>query len=461
MMNITKDQIDALNAVVKINLTPEDYKPRVDAVIKKYQKTANVPGFRLGMVPAGMIKKMYGKSVLVEELNNLLSETLGKYIFDNKIDVIGNPLPKKSEKEQVFEDGQDFEFLYEVGIAPDFEIKYPKSKIPYYVAKIDDKMVESDLNDLRRRYGKFSNPEVSEDHHILYGEFNELDAEGNLKEGGNKTTTSLTVELIKDVLDRKQFTGLKKNETVNFNPLKTFNNETEVSAMLRVEKGSPEMNADYRFTVMTINQVEKAEMNQEFFDKIYGEGNVKSEDEFKAKIKEGIATYFGRESDRKLKKDLRMKMLEELNVPLPDDFLKRMLKANQDKDKALDEHTFDHEYFHLAEDLRWNLINGKIAKTNSLEISEEEVTTVAKQMLHQQFANYGIYDMDAAKLDDVAKRYLTEENNREKIERSILDQKVFDFVKPQLKLDTVELPYEDFVKKLQEKTEHELEHHHS
>lgn len=460
-MNITKEQTDDLNAVIRIQLTPDDYKSRVDNVIKKYQKTANVPGFRPGMVPAGMIKKMYGKAVLVEELNDLLSETLGKYIFDNKIDVIGNPLPKKNETELVFEDGRDFEFLYEIGIAPAVDIQYPKNKIPYYLVKIDEKMVESDINDLRRRHGKFSNPETSEETNILYGEFNELDPEGNLKEAGHKTTTSLAIELMKEVDSKKLFVGLKKGEHVNFNPMQAIKNETEVSAMLRVEKDSPALHADYRFTVMTINQIEKAELNQEFFNKIYGEDIVKSEEEFQAKIREGIASYFARESDRKLKKDLRHALLEEINVPLPDDFLKRMLKASADKkEKPMDEHAFDHEYVHLAEDLRWNLINGKIAKSNNLEITEEEISTVAKQVLHQQFANYGVYDLQAEKLDDLAKRYLAEENNREKIERGILDQKVFDFVKPQLKLDTIELPYEDFIKKLSEKTEHELEHHH-
>ncbi len=460
-MNISKEQLDPLNAILKINITPEDYKPKVDVVIKKYQKTANVPGFRPGMVPTGVIKKMYGKAVLVEELNNLLSETLGKYIFDNKIDVIGNPLPKKSDAEQTFEDGQNFEFLYELGIAPDFEIKLPKSKIPYSLVKIDEKMVENDISDLRRRYGKFSNPETSDEKNILYGEFNELDAEGNIKEGGNQTTTTVSIEMIKDAEARKPFIGLKKEDTVNFNPLKTLKNETEVSAMLRVDKDSPALQSDYRFTVMTINQVEKAEMNQDFFDKIYGEGAVKSEEEFKEKVRSGIVTYFERESDRKLKKDLRQALLESMDIPLPDDFLKRMLKANQDKkEKVMDEHAFEHEYHHVAEDLRLDLINSKIAKTNSLEISEEEVINVAKQVLRQQFTNYGVYDIEAAKLDDLVTRYLTEQNNREKIERSILDQKVFDFVKPQLKLDVEELPYEDFVKKLNEKTEHELEHHH-
>jgi trigger factor len=320
-------------------------------------------------------------------------------------------------------------------------------------------MVESDVNDMRRRYGKFSNPETSEESHILYGEFNELDGEGNLKEGGNKTTTTLSLEMIKEESERKAFIGLKKGDTLDFNPLHVLKNESEVASMLKLAKDSPAMESGYRFTIMTINQIEKAEMNQEFFDKIYGQGIVTTEDEFKTKVKEGIASYFQRESDRKLKKDLRLKMLEELNIPLPDDFLKRMLKANQEKGKEVDEHTFEHEYFHLSEDLRWNLINGKIAKSNTLEVTEDEVNAVAKQMMHQQFANYGVYDLDAAKLDDLAKRYLAEENNREKIERSILDQKVFEFIKPQLKLDITELPYEDLVNKLSEKTEHELEHH--
>jgi trigger factor len=459
-MQITKEQVDALNAVIKINITPEDYKPRVDSVIKKYQKTANVPGFRPGMVPVGMIKKMYGKSVLVEELNGLLSETLGNYIFENKIDVIGNPLPKKSDKEQVFEEGQEFEFLYEVGIAPEIDIKFPTKKIPYYLVKVDEKMVESDLNDLRRRYGKFSNPESSEEMNILYGEFNELDAEGNIKEGGNKTTTSLAIEMIKEVPGRKPFIGLKKGDHVNFNPLKTFKNETEVAAMLRLEKGDPALQSDFRFTVMTINQIEKAEMNQEFFDKIYGPDTVHSEEEFKEKIRQGISSYFERESDRKLRKDLRQLMLEETPVPLPDDFLKRMLKASQEKTQSMNDQEFEHEYFHVSEDLRWNLINGKIAKSNQLQFTEEEIEKVARQILQQQFANYGVYDMQAEKMNELVKRYLSEENNSEKIERSLMDQKVFDFIKPQLNLDVTELPYEDFIKKLSEKTEHELEHHH-
>lgn len=457
-MNITKQQLDDLNAVVKIELQPADYQERVSQVIRQYQKTASVPGFRPGKVPSGIIKKMYGKAVLVDELNKLLSESLGKYIYDSKLEVIGTPLPKKSEKEQPFEEGKEFEFLYELGIAPSFEVSMPETKVPYYRVKVDNKMAEDDIADILRRYGKFSNPEVSEETNILYGEFNELDEEGNLREGGNKTTTTLSIELVKDVQDRKQFLGLKKGDVVRFNPRKIFSNDTELTALLKSEKGSPSLDSDYQFTVMTINQVEKAEMNQELFDKVYGEGVVKSEDEFRAKIKEGIASYFERESDRKLKKDLRTVFLEELNIPLPDAFLKRMLKANQEKE--MDEHTFEHEYYHVSEDLRWNLIQNKLSSANKIDVNEEEVKDLSRQVIRQQFAQYGYYEMEPERLEDIANRYLNEEGNYDKLERSIRENKVFDVLKKEVKLDIIELPYADFVTKLNEKTTHELEHHH-
>ncbi|REJ81619.1 MAG: trigger factor [Bacteroidetes bacterium] len=457
MMNITKEQVDALHAVVKIEVQPSDYQPRVNEVIKSYQKTANVPGFRPGKVPAGIIKKMYGKAVLVEELNKLLSESLGKYIYDNKLEVIGSPLPKKSEKEQVFEDGAGFEFSYELGIAPSFELRMPDSKIPYYVLKVDDKMVDDDITDIRRRYGKFSNPEVSEASHILYGEFTELNDDGEVKEGGNRTTTSLAIEMIRNEDFRKPFIGLKKGDTVRFNPLKSLPSEAEVAAMLRTGKDSPALSADYIFTVTTINQIDKAELNQELFDKLYGEGAVTTEEEFRNKVRESIAQYFVKESDRKLKKDLRNVLLEGNEIPLPDDFLKRMLKANQEKEKA--EHEFDHEYYHLAEDLRWSLIQNKVASSNDIIISEEEVKALSVQVIRQQFAQYGYYEMEQDKLDEMSVRYLNEEGNYDRLERTLRENKVFEHLRQQIQLDNIELSYTDFVDKLREKTNHELEHH--
>ena len=457
-MNISKQLLNELNAVITIELEPSDYQGRVDGQIKHYQKTAKIPGFRPGHVPAGMIRKMYGKSLLVDELNNMLSESLGKYLSESKLPIIGSPLPRKRSEEPVFEEGNNFVFDYEVGLAPTFEVTMPSTKIPYYLAKVDEKMVEDDLNDLRRRYGKFSNPEASEADSILYGEFNEVNADGQLVEGGTKTSTTLSVEMVRDAEKRALFVGLKKGEVVTFNPMDSFGNEAEVAAMLKVDKTSPSLMSNYQFTVMTVNKVEKAELNAELFDKIYGPGEVTNEEEFREKIRAGITGYFEKESDRKLKKDVRHYILEEISIPLPDDFLKRMLKANSEKE--IDENTFDHEYFHVAEDLRWNLIQDKIAQAQDISITEEEIMGVATQMVRQQFAQYGMPDPEADKLEDITRNYLNSENNSERIERVIKEDKVFNHLKKEVKLDMIEMPYADFTAKLNEKTSHEVEHHH-
>jgi trigger factor len=459
-MNVTKKQENDLSALIKIEVAPEDYTSRVDEVIRKYQRTAQIPGFRPGKVPIGMIKKQYGKSVLLDELNNLTSNALYQFIADNKIDVIGNPLPAKSEKEMILEEGQSFELLFEVGMAPQVDVNVStKDKLPYYIVKVDDKMVNDDVEDLRRRYGKFSSPEVSTATNVLYGEFAELDEAGNIKPDGNKTTTTLSIDMVK-ADEKNKFIGLKKGDNIDFKPKDLFVTEAEVSALLKVEKNSPAMNSDYRFTVKTINQIDAAEMNSELFDKVYGEGNVKTEEEFRTKIREGIASYFERESDKKLRKDLMNYLIGKLEIPLPDDFLKRMIRANMKPDEKVSDQEFEHQYFHLAEDLRWDLIRNNVAKANSIEVTSEEVTNLAAAMVRQQLAQYGMYDISDEQLKQFTDDYMNKDGNSGRLEKSIIDDKVFRVLKSQVKLDVHELPYAEFTSKLMEKTQHEVEHHH-
>ncbi|MCX6274346.1 MAG: trigger factor [Bacteroidetes bacterium] len=460
-MNISKEQSKDLSTIIKIEVAPDDYRPRVEEVIRKYQRTAQIPGFRPGKVPVGMIKKQYGRSVLLEELNSLTSNALYQFIADNKIDVIGNPLPTKSEKEMILEDGESFELLFEVGMAPQIEVNVTsKDKLPYYIIKVDDKMVDDDMADLRRRHGKFSSPEISSESNVLYGDFEELDETGNPKAEGNKTTTTLSIEMVKDAIEKNRFVGLKKGDTVTLNPMKVFGNEAEVSAILKLEKGSPSMHSDYLFTVKTINQIDAAELNQELFDKVYGEGIVNSEEEFRTKIKEGIASYFERESDKKLRKDLKNYLLSRMEIPLPDDFLKRMIRANMKEDEQVSDQEFEHQYFHMAEDLRWDLIRNQVAKMNSLEVTAEEITNMAAAMVRQQLAQYGMYDIEESRMKQITDDYINKEGNAGRLEKSILDDKVFRQLKSQLKLDVDELNYADFTAKLMEKTQHEMEHHH-
>jgi len=457
-MNISKKQNGDLNAIITIEVNPEDYQPKVDKTIKNYTKTANIPGFRPGHVPAGIIKKRLGREILVEELNRILGEELVNYLRENKIDVLGSPIPVQKQEELSFEEGKNFSFDYEIGIAPVVNVKLPTSGIPYYMIKVDDKMVDDDINEMRRRYGKFSNPENAEKSSVLYGEFMELDEDGEVKEGGNKTTTTLSIEMIKNEEEQNKFIGAKKDDTVRFNPMNAMRNETEVTAMLKLEKKSEALNSDYNFHVKTVNKIEKADINQEFFDKVFGEGVVTSEDEFKAKIREGIASYFEKESDRKLQKDVKNIFLEENNIQLPDDFLKRMLKDRQEK--KIDDHEFEHEYFHMAQDLKWDLLQNKIAADQSIAVTNQELIETSRIMISQQYAQYGIAPPELDQLDELVQGYLKKDDNEERLSRTILGQKVFDYLKKNLKLNMTELPYEEFIEKLKEKTAHEVEHHH-
>lgn len=457
-MNISHQPQGDLTAIIKLEIGPADYQSAYNDVVKKYARTANVPGFRPGHVPAGMIRKMYGTSILLEELNKIVSQNLSRYIFDQKIEIIGSPLPKKGEQEMILEDGRDFEFLYEIGLAPRFSVTLPTSPVDYFAVQVDAKMIEDDINDLRRRYGKFSNPETSDETCILYGEFNELDADGQLKEGGVKTTTTLAIDRMPEAKDRKKFTGLKKEDTIDYSPMTVIRNETEVATMLKIDKSNPALQSQYRFTVMTVSKIEKADLNQELFDKLYEPGSVTDEAGFREKVKEGIAGYFEKESDRKFHKDIRNLLLESTSIPLPDEFLKRMVKADQEK--AVEEHEFEHQYYHMAEDLRWSLITGQFAAEHGITMTEEEVRDYSRGTIRQQFAQYGIYDMDDAKIEEMSNRYLNEEGAYERFERRLREGKVFDLLKRSVTLHTVELPYDEFVARLNEKTAHELEHHH-
>ena len=267
----------------------------------------------------------------------------------------------------------------------------------------------------------------------------------------------MTLELIRKAEVQKNFIGKKKGDEVVFNPKDAYATDTEVSAMLKVEKDSTSMNSDYRFAINTINQIDKAELNQELFDKLYGEGAVKTEEEFRARVKEGISKYFVRESDRKLSKDLKNLLLSSISIPLPDEFLHRMLKANSEK--QVDDASFEHEYYHLSEDLRWSLIQNKVAAAHDITVTEDEINDLARQVMSQEFAQYGYYDLEAERLEEMAVRYLQQEGTEDRLERSIKENKVFEQLKKEVALQEKELPYVEFIEKLQEKTKHEEAHH--
>lgn len=444
-MNITQENIDELNAVIKIKVTPDDYQNQVETVIKKYQKTATQPGFRPGKVPAGMIKKMYGKSVLVEELNKIISDSLNKYIADKQLAVFGNPLPKANEDAVDWDNPNEFEFSYDLGLVPAFELALsPDETFPYYTVDIDNEMLDNYIADIQRRYGDFSNPELSEEKDVLYGTFEELDDAGNIKENGITNTTTLALEFVKNEEEKKKFLGLKKEDAVIFNPMKAIENATEVAAMLKIDKEKTSELNNLKFTVKTINRIIKAEVNQDLFDKLYGEGQLNSEEEFREKVKSEVMAVFNIDSDKKLRKDIINGLLEKFNLSLPDEFLKKwMMTVNE---KPITREQLEQEYPHYTNELKWRLIENKIVQQHNLSVAQEEMKLYAKQLIRNQYAQYGQMNIEEDKLETFSEQYLQNNEESKKIADNIINRKVFELLKSTFHLDIKALPYEEFVK---------------
>src|SRR6478609_9754152 len=292
-MNITKQDIDSLNAEITISVAPVDYESRVSEGIKKVQKQANMPGFRPGKVPSGLIKKQYGTQILVDEINKLLNDTIYKYIEENKIEILGNPLPKDQTSVD-FNKQTDFEFVYQLGLAPEFKVNLDNSNtFTYKTVKVDDELVEKYLKDIRRNYGKPANPEVSGEKDVVFVDINELDETGAITAGGIFKSTSVSYERTKNETAKAKLLGLKKEDKVVININDLFETALDKSVSLGIDKALAETtNCNLQLTVKNISRMEDAELNQELFDKVYGPGTINSEEEFKNKIREELSKMF-------------------------------------------------------------------------------------------------------------------------------------------------------------------------
>ena len=444
-MNITQEKVDALNAVVKININPEDYQPRVDKAIKENAKKAKLPGFRPGMVPAAHIKKMYGKSILVDEINNLLSDTLNKYIDEQKLEVLGQPLPKvDNEKEYNWDFNDNFEFNYELGLAPQFNIDFSsKDKVTQYVIKVDDETLASRIKNIRRSYGKMTNPDVSADDDVLYADLAQLSPDGSVFEGGISNTASVRLDQIKDEKIKKSLIGLKKGDVVTLDIQKAFDNEApKVAGLLKIEEDeAAELKSKFQLTVKNVNRLEESDLNQEFFDKLFGEGTVTTEAEFTAKITEEIETMMVQDSERKLQDDIYKASVAKVDFNLPDEFLKRWLKATNEK---LTDEELAGGYNDFATNLKWTLIENKIIKDNQIEIKYDEVFALAKVRLDQQFRMYSSQPIPDEQLGQYTVQYLQNKENANKIFEEVKALKVFDHIKSVITLDKKDILYTDF-----------------
>ena len=445
-MNITQDKIDNLNSVLTVKINPEDYQERVDKAIKAQAKKAKLPGFRPGMVPPAHIKKMYGKNILVDEINNILNDTLNNYITDNKLEILGQPLPKLDDSKEFNWDFTDeFEFIYELGLAPEFSLEFSsKDKLTYYTVKVDEETLASRITNLRKSYGKMSNPDVSADDDVLYADLKQLAADGSVFEDGISATASVRLDQIADSKIKKSLIGLKKEDVVTLDIQKAFDsNATIISKVLNIsEEDAQELKSKFQLTVKNINRLEEGDLNQEFFDKIFGPDVVKTEEEFKEKIREELESMMVQNADQKLQADMLKFGLDKVKLDLPDEFLKRWLKAKNEK---LSDEELAQGYDDFARNLRWTLIENKIIKDNKIEIKYEEVFAAAKNRLDAQFRMYSPQPLSEEQLGQYAAQFLQNKENANRIFEEVKAQHVFDFLKGVITLDKKDIDYNKFL----------------
>ena len=446
-MNITQEKIDSLNSIVTIKIQPEDYQPKVDKAIKENAKKAKIAGFRPGMVPPAHIKKMYGKSILVDTINNLLSDSLNNYITENKIEVLGQPLPKIDDNTNLNWDfAENFEFNYEVGLAPEFEVNFSSAdKLTQYEIKVDDETLAARIKNIRRSYGKMTNPDVSADDDVLYSELKQLSPDGSVFEGGISNTTSVRLDQIKDEKVKKSLIGLKKEDVLTFDIQKAFDNDAaKVAGLLNIEEDeAADLKSKFQLTVKNVNRLEESDLNQEFFDKLFGVGVVTTEEEFKAKITEEVEAMSAQDAERRLQNDLYNYALNKIQFDLPDEFLKRWLKATNEK---LTDEELDKDYDSFAKNLKWTLIENKIIKENSIEIKYEDVFELAKQRLDAQFRMYSPQPLAEEQLAQYTVQYLQNKENGNKIFEEVKAVKTLDFLKGIVTLDKKQINHDEFSK---------------
>lgn len=443
-MNISKEVIDDLNAVIKVHVSPEDYEPKVESALREYKKKVNLPGFRKGHVPMGMVKKMAGKSVLAEELNKILSESLQKYISEEKLEILGNPLPKEDTKID-FENQTEFDFEYEVGLAPKFEVNLDdKLKVEKYKVKVDDKLIEKYVDQARRRYGKMTNPEVVEEKDMVYGTFQELNDDGSVKEDGIKHQSIIVIEEITDKKLQKEFIGKKVGDAVVLDPHVISSNEIDAAAALGIKTEEfKTLKSNFKFTIEKINRLIPAEINQDFFDKIYGPNVVKSEEEFRNKIKEEIEKGLELDSERKFKMDVQDKLIDKLKLKLPDAFLKKWILASNEK--PISPEQVEKEYDLYAKSLIWQIIENKIFKNYDVKVDFDEVVNYTIELIKNQMGEMAA-NMSEEELKNTAHRVLQNQEEARNIYGQLYDNKLMELFKEKVNIKEKEISYDEFVK---------------
>jgi len=438
-MNITKEQIDDLNAVVKVAITKEDYQDKVDTILKDYKKQANIPGFRKGQVPMGLIKKQYGKAVLVDEVNKLLQDNLNKYLTEEKLDVLGNPLPKQQDSFDWDQEELDFEF--ELGLAPSFEVPLKTKKaITHYKIVADKKMVTEQVERIQKQYGKLVSKDVVEKTNEVSGKFfNEAE------EIDNQTLLELDKLKSKKAID--SLVGKKVGDTVTLKTKGLVKEDHLLGSILGISKEKSEkLNIEVSFTITEINEREPAELNQELFDKLFGKDAVTSEKELRQRIVDDSEKQFEQQADQKLLNDVTEYFIENTKFDLPSGFLTKWIQVTGEKELSEEEAT--EEYQKSEKGLRYQLIEGKVINENNLQVQFDELKEFAKGFIKSQMAQFGQLDPQEEELDNIAARVLGNQDEVKRLSEQLMSQKLLNLYKEKANLKTKEVTYENFIKEV-------------
>ena len=436
-MNITKENVDALNAVVKIDIVADDYQTKVTEKLTDYRKKADIPGFRKGHVPMGMIKKQYGKSIMIDEVNTLLQGSLNKFITEEKLDILGNPLPRINENFNW--DAETFTFEFELGLAPEFEIDLSaKNKIKQYNIVATDELIDEEVKNIQTRYGKMSSLEEATEHSNVTGTF------VNEEKEINKKSTFLVNDL-KGKKNEKKVIGAKVGDVIELETKKLFKDDYKLQQILGVSQDHiKDLDVTVSLTVEEIIKTEPADLDKELFDKLFPDGSVTTATEVREKIKEDAEKQFQQQADQHVLTAVQEYLIDNTKFDLPAEFLKKWLKTAGEKELTTEEAAA--EYEKSEKGLRYQLIEGKLMKDNDIKLDYKELVEYAKVFIRQQMAQFGNMNPEEKELDDIAGRILQNQEEAQKLQGQLISQKLLTFFKENINFKTKEVSYQDFIK---------------
>ena len=438
-MNITRENIDALNAVVKVDIEKADYSDKVEKILSDYKKTANVPGFRKGHVPMGMVKKQYGKAVLVDEVNKLLQDALNKYLTEEKLDVLGNPLPKPQD--DLDWDADTFSFEFELGLAPEFDVKLNgKKAITHYNIVADDKMIDDQVTNIQKQYGKLVSQDTVEKDSEITGTFKNEERE-------IENSVTITLDKFKGKATEKKFVGAKVGDIIKLKTKGLYSDDHDLMHALKVPHDDAHgLDIEVTFEISEINKRELADLDQELFDKLFGKDAVKSVTELKSKIKEDSEKQFVQQSDQKLLNDVTEYLVENTKFDLPVEFLQKWIQTSGEK--PLDETQAKEEYEKSEKGLRYQLIESKLMNDNEIKVDFEDVKKSASDMIRVQMAQFGQLNPTEKEVEDITARVLSNQDEVRRISEQVVSQKLLALYKEKANLKVKEVTYDNFVKEV-------------